>query len=206
MCAVACAKVFGPLTRVWGAPIWRVPGRVSGVSARDRERSGRFRSAPMAWGGAIGPLGAPVWGAGVLWTRESGSGASLDARDDSGGFGRGRASCARAARGVARRVSAVARGVASDRVAGRVREDRPRRPAAGGGSVQGRLCVSVCVLSEWSRPGVWDVSRRGMGAWMVPARGGCVEHEKGIRWMPWHQEATKDVARCEKPRGAASGR
>jgi len=24
--------------------------------------------------------------------------------------------------------------------------------------------------------------------------------------MPWHQEAMKDVARCEKPRGAASRR
>ena len=33
-----------------------------------------------------------------------------------------------------------------------------------------------------------------------------IEHEKGIRWMPWHQEAMKDVARCEKPRGAASRR
>jgi hypothetical protein len=31
-----------------------------------------------------------------------------------------------------------------------------------------------------------------------------LEREKGIRWMPWHQEAMKDVARCEKPRGAAS--
>ena len=30
------------------------------------------------------------------------------------------------------------------------------------------------------------------------------EHDKGIRWMPWHQEAMKDVARCEKPWGAAS--
>ena len=30
------------------------------------------------------------------------------------------------------------------------------------------------------------------------------EQEKGIRWMPWHQEAMKDVARCEKPWGAAS--
>ena len=30
------------------------------------------------------------------------------------------------------------------------------------------------------------------------------EYEKGIRWMPWHQEAMKDVARCEKPWGAAS--
>ena len=53
------------------------------------------------------------------------------------------------------------------------------------------------------------------GVWMVPVHdgldplsgGSCVlEHEKGIRWMPWHQEAMKDVARCEKPRGAASRR
>jgi hypothetical protein len=33
-----------------------------------------------------------------------------------------------------------------------------------------------------------------------------LERKKGIRWMPWHQEAMKDVARCEKPRGAASRR
>ena len=33
-----------------------------------------------------------------------------------------------------------------------------------------------------------------------------LEQDKGIRWMPWHQEAMKDVARCEKPRGAASRR
>jgi len=25
---------------------------------------------------------------------------------------------------------------------------------------------------------------------------------KGIRWMPWQQEATKDAGACEKPRGA----
>ena len=31
-----------------------------------------------------------------------------------------------------------------------------------------------------------------------------IERDKGIRWMPWHQEAMKDVARCEKPWGAAS--
>ena len=49
---------------------------------------------------------------------------------------------------------------------------------------------------------------------MVPVHGGellsrgseVLEREKGIRWMPWHQEAMKDVARCEKPRGAASRR
>ena len=37
-------------------------------------------------------------------------------------------------------------------------------------------------------------------------RRGDLEHSKGIRWMPWHQEAMKDVARCEKPWGAASRR
>ena len=31
-----------------------------------------------------------------------------------------------------------------------------------------------------------------------------IERDKGIRWMPWHREAMKDVARCEKRRGAAS--
>ncbi len=31
-----------------------------------------------------------------------------------------------------------------------------------------------------------------------------IERTKGVRWMPWHQEAMKDVARCEKPWGAAS--
>jgi hypothetical protein len=27
---------------------------------------------------------------------------------------------------------------------------------------------------------------------------------KGVRWMPWRQQTTKDVASCDKPRGAAS--
>ncbi len=27
---------------------------------------------------------------------------------------------------------------------------------------------------------------------------------KSIWWMPWRREAMKDVARCDKPRGAAS--
>jgi hypothetical protein len=27
---------------------------------------------------------------------------------------------------------------------------------------------------------------------------------KGVRWMPWRQQAMKDVASCDKPRGAAS--
>ena len=36
--------------------------------------------------------------------------------------------------------------------------------------------------------------------------GVVLEQEKGVRWMPWRQEAMKDVARCEKPRGDASDR
>ena len=31
-----------------------------------------------------------------------------------------------------------------------------------------------------------------------------IKRQKGIRWMPWHREAMKDVARCEKPWGGAS--
>ena len=27
---------------------------------------------------------------------------------------------------------------------------------------------------------------------------------KGVRWMPWQQEAMKDVVSCDKLRGAAS--
>ena len=28
--------------------------------------------------------------------------------------------------------------------------------------------------------------------------------EKGAWWMPWHEQAKKDVISCDKPRGAAS--
>ena len=47
-----------------------------------------------------------------------------------------------------------------------------------------------------------------MVGWHLPFGAGVcdLEREKGIRWMPWHQEAMKDVARCEKPWGAASRR
>ena len=47
-----------------------------------------------------------------------------------------------------------------------------------------RLALKLCLRGGWMR----------------------MEREKGIRWMPWHQEAMKDVARCEKPWGAASRR
>jgi hypothetical protein len=57
------------------------------------------------------------------------------------------------------------------------------------------------VLSE-------EITRAGLSScdWGWFPCMGVLEPEKGIRWMPWHQEAMKDVARCEKPRGAASRR
>ena len=52
------------------------------------------------------------------------------------------------------------------------------------------------------------LSEDGFCAWwpLGSSLGGDLEHDKGVRWMPWHQEAMKDVARCEKPWGAASRR
>ena len=43
-----------------------------------------------------------------------------------------------------------------------------------------------------------------MVGWIRASGSVDLERDKGIWWMPWHQEAMKDVARCEKPRGAAS--
>ena len=53
-----------------------------------------------------------------------------------------------------------------------------------------------------------DRSRSGAGFGLRMGANGTLrrslKHEKGIRWMPWRQEAMKDVALCEKPRGAES--
>jgi hypothetical protein len=32
----------------------------------------------------------------------------------------------------------------------------------------------------------------------------AIKCNKGVRWMPWHQEAMKDVVRCDKPWGGAN--
>src|SRR4029453_3458096 len=47
-------------------------------------------------------------------------------------------------------------------------------------------------------------SRRRLSDDEITARNGRGQAEKGGRWMPWRQEATKGGASCEKPRGAAS--
>ena len=66
--------------------------------------------------------------------------------------------------------------------------------------------VAVVTLAIGSR---LPTPEDGSCAWRVIRslrRDRDLEREKGIRWMPWHQEAMKDVARCDKPRGAASRR
>ena len=84
-------------------------------------------------------------------------------------------------------------------------------------------CGSVCVIGPFD--GVVAGGRlssltaanwrlRTDTCWMGPVRGfptrasalGVIEYEKGIWWMPWRQEAMKDVARCENLGGAASRR
>ena len=42
---------------------------------------------------------------------------------------------------------------------------------------------------------------RGEGKWRASITG-TIKRLKGIWWMPWRQEAMKDVVACEKPRGA----
>src|SRR5438270_12029484 len=87
-----------------------------------------------------------------------------------------------------------------------------------------KLCAGAFVPVGGRWPGDWQgmfspdhwslTTDCGLGS-MVPAHGGeswfiakvhDLERNEGIRWMPWHQEAMKDVARCEKPWGAASRR
>ena len=33
---------------------------------------------------------------------------------------------------------------------------------------------------------------------------GRIKREKGVWWMPWQQEAMKDVVHCDKPWGAVN--
>jgi hypothetical protein len=65
--------------------------------------------------------------------------------------------------------------------------------------------ISRIILGPDLYPGLRMVSVHGEG-FGFDQGSGFIEYKKGIRWMPWHQEAMKDVARCEKPRGAASRR
>ena len=52
-------------------------------------------------------------------------------------------------------------------------------------------------VAQTSR-GLWSRDRR-----CLTNRLAYGQASKGKRWMPWRQEAMKDVVSCEKPRGAA---
>ena len=61
-------------------------------------------------------------------------------------------------------------------------------------------------LSERSQGGACPCLRRFCGDGASHCRLAIKRLDKGIWWMPWRQEAMKDVARCEKPGGDASDR
>jgi hypothetical protein len=63
----------------------------------------------------------------------------------------------------------------------------------------------VTSSSSWAFK--FGLHRDVRGAWSCVRA--CVvrdERDKSVRWMPWRQEAMKDVARCDKLRGDASNR
>ncbi len=43
-----------------------------------------------------------------------------------------------------------------------------------------------------------------LGVLALSGMDGRIKRLKSIWWMPWHREAMKDVARCDKPWGVAS--
>ena len=55
----------------------------------------------------------------------------------------------------------------------------------------------------WSRLG-FDTSHERICVGLFLRKG--FKREKGIWWMPWHREAMKDVAPCEKSWGVGSER
>ena len=72
-------------------------------------------------------------------------------------------------------------------------QQRGRCEAALPRKVQGACAAS----EEQADPRVRG--RKSSCAWIE-----ALKREKGIWWMPWHREAMKDVALCEKLRGGES--
>jgi hypothetical protein len=76
---------------------------------------------------------------------------------------------------------------------------RPCFLARNGGPIHGANPAAAkkgCkTFHSWFRrvPIKWDVLGKFYG-----------QATKSVRWMPWRQQAMKDVASCDKPRGAAS--
>ncbi len=85
-----------------------------------------------------------------------------------------------------------------------------RGPRAGGVSLEGEMSGGLAVPGFSRAPVFLEsdsvLSGRAFLSWgLGPERdGGRVKRLKSIWWMPWHREAMKDVARCDKPWGVAS--
>ena len=84
----------------------------------------------------------------------------------------------------------------------RVRAACPERSGrvGGGHACDAERAPSPSVVTASGVPAV-GAGRAWSCAWRPD-----LKRNKGIWWMPWRQEAMKDVARCEKPRGDASDR
>ena len=81
---------------------------------------------------------------------------------------------------------------------------RPRLPPEGGSGERitplyqrKRLAISRCIQRRWRK----DRETRRVPPGTLRFRG---QVTKGARWMPWRRKAMKDVADCDKPRGAVS--
>ena len=74
---------------------------------------------------------------------------------------------------------------------------------------QKRETRSECSYGEkaWDRVSVKDeeysMARSELSTIVDAVKRLQMKATKGVRWMPWHQEATKDVVGCDKLRGAA---
>jgi hypothetical protein len=78
----------------------------------------------------------------------------------------------------------------------------------------GPLLIGACGALGRLRDQVWNANFRfeilrfrrrsgsTVGKPLLAVIGKCGQALKGVRWMSWHREATKDAAACEKLRGA----
>ncbi len=69
-------------------------------------------------------------------------------------------------------------------------------------SVLAMQMASRVVLAPRKRKRADKVYQNNQMGWALAMR--MIKRYKGIRWMPWHAQAMKDVIRCDKPRGAAN--
>ncbi len=76
------------------------------------------------------------------------------------------------------------------------------RPAACDGNLPGPPAGKAeAVKGNWLPVLDWQLATYDWQLF-VTAIDKCGQATKGVRWMSWHREATKDVVACDKPREA----